>query len=66
MNIYLLTLIATVCNVGTIACIKKCKHAIGVGGSVLPWVAGIFGAMCWITTAFRIGEAVRVFSKDQT
>lgn len=28
----------------------------------LPWVAGIFGAMCWITTAFRVGEAVRTFS----
>ncbi|MCR9175348.1 MAG: CDP-alcohol phosphatidyltransferase family protein [Alphaproteobacteria bacterium] len=32
----------------------------------LPWVAGIFGAMCWITTAFRIGEAVRIFSGEQT
>ena len=32
----------------------------------LPWVAGIFGAMCWITTVFRIGEGVRVFSGNQT
>jgi phosphatidylglycerophosphate synthase len=31
----------------------------------LAWVAGIFGAMCWITTAFRIGEGVRVFSNDR-
>ena len=26
-----------------------------------PWIAGIFGAMCWITTAFRIYEARRAF-----
>lgn len=29
----------------------------------LPWVAGIFGAMCWFTTAFRIAEAVQRFSR---
>ena len=27
----------------------------------LPWVAGIFGAMCWITTATRIAEGVSSF-----
>jgi len=27
----------------------------------LPWVAAIFGAMCWITTATRIAEGVRAF-----
>ncbi len=26
-----------------------------------PWIAGIFGAMCWITTASRIWQAVRDF-----
>lgn len=26
-----------------------------------PWIAGIFGAMCWITTASRIAQAVRAF-----
>ncbi|NQW09487.1 MAG: CDP-alcohol phosphatidyltransferase family protein [Alphaproteobacteria bacterium] len=26
-----------------------------------PWIAGIFGAMCWITTVFRINEARRAF-----
>ncbi len=26
-----------------------------------PWIAGVFGAMCWITTASRIGQAVRDF-----
>ena len=26
-----------------------------------PWIAGVFGAMCWITTASRIGQAVRAF-----
>ena len=26
-----------------------------------PWIAGVFGAMCWITTAGRIWQAVRVF-----
>jgi phosphatidylglycerophosphate synthase len=31
----------------------------------LPWIAGVFGAMCWITTAFRIGEGVRVFSDER-
>lgn len=26
-----------------------------------PWIAGIFGAMCWVTTATRIADAVRAF-----
>lgn len=26
-----------------------------------PWIAGVFGAMCWITTASRIAQAVRAF-----
>lgn len=26
-----------------------------------PWIAAVFGAMCWITTAGRIGHAVRAF-----
>lgn len=26
-----------------------------------PWIAGVFGAMCWVTTAFRINEARRAF-----
>ncbi|MEQ8813808.1 MAG: CDP-alcohol phosphatidyltransferase family protein [Thalassobaculum sp.] len=26
-----------------------------------PWIAGIFGAMCWITTASRIWQAVQAF-----
>jgi len=25
------------------------------------WIAGIFGLLCWLTTAGRIGQAVRVF-----
>ncbi|EDP65240.1 phosphatidylglycerophosphate synthase [alpha proteobacterium BAL199] len=28
---------------------------------LFPWIAAVFGAMCWITTATRITEAVRVF-----
>jgi len=28
---------------------------------LFPWIAGIFGAMCWVTTAGRIGQAVRSF-----
>jgi hypothetical protein len=27
-----------------------------------PWIAGVFGAMCWITTASRIGQAFRDFA----
>lgn len=27
----------------------------------LPWIAGVFGAMCWITTVTRIAEAARTF-----
>ena len=26
-----------------------------------PWIAGIFGAMCWLTTASRIAQAVKSF-----
>jgi len=26
-----------------------------------PWIAGVFGAMCWITTASRVWQAVRMF-----
>lgn len=26
-----------------------------------PWIAGVFGAMCWITTAGRIWQAVQSF-----
>lgn len=28
---------------------------------VFPWIAAIFGAMCWLTTAGRITQAVRAF-----
>lgn len=28
-----------------------------------PWIAGIFGAMCWITTAGRIGQAAGAFGE---
>lgn len=52
MNIVLLTLIATLCNVGTIACIKKCKHAISVGQPVFVWVAGI--AVSILATQFLL------------
>ena len=41
MNVYLITLIATTCNIGTILCIKKCKQALGAGASVFPWLLGI-------------------------
>lgn len=26
-----------------------------------PWIAGIFGALCWVTTASRIAQAVNAF-----
>lgn len=52
MNIVLLTLIATLCNVGTIACIKKCKHAISAGQPVIIWVAGI--AVSILATQFLL------------
>lgn len=41
MNIYLLTLIATASNVGTIICIKKCKFAVLNGLPVVLWMLGI-------------------------
>lgn len=28
---------------------------------LFPWIAGVFGAMCWVTTASRIWQAVRAF-----
>lgn len=27
-----------------------------------PWIAGVFGAMCWITAAGRVAAAVRAFA----
>lgn len=41
MNVVVLTLIATLSNVGTIACIKKCKYALLNGGAAIPWMGGI-------------------------
>jgi phosphatidylglycerophosphate synthase len=29
--------------------------------AAFPWIAGAFGAMCWITTASRIWQAARAF-----
>lgn len=41
----------------TIACLA----AICVFPHAFPWIAGVFGALCWITTASRIGQAVAAF-----
>ncbi|MDF7826735.1 hypothetical protein P4B35_22095 [Pontiellaceae bacterium B12227] len=45
MNIYLLTLIATVSNVGTIICIKKCKFALLNELPAIAWMIGIAGSI---------------------
>ncbi|VGO14251.1 hypothetical protein PDESU_02810 [Pontiella desulfatans] len=45
MNNVMLTLVAAACNVGTIACIKKCKYAVAGGQSALYWVLGIAGTI---------------------
>lgn len=31
--------------------------------AAFPWIAGVFGAMCWITTAGRVAAAVRSFAR---
>lgn len=41
----------------TIACLV----AICLFPAYFPWIAGVFGALCWITTASRIGQAVVSF-----
>lgn len=41
MNVVFLTLVAAACNVGTIACIKKCKHAVASGQPWAAWILGI-------------------------
>jgi hypothetical protein len=41
MNIVMLTLIAALCNVGTIACIRKCKHAVAGDEPAAVWILGI-------------------------
>lgn len=38
-----------------------CLMAICVFPDYFPWIAGVFGVMCWITTASRIGQAVMSF-----
>ena len=38
-----------------------CFVAICLFPAWFPWIAGIFGAMCWLTTASRIGQAVQSF-----
>lgn len=38
-----------------------CLMAICLFPDYFPWIAGVFGVMCWITTASRIGQAVVSF-----
>lgn len=38
-----------------------CFVAICLFPAHFPWIAAVFGAMCWITTASRIGQAVVSF-----
>lgn len=38
-----------------------CFVAICLFPAWFPWIAAIFGAMCWLTTASRIGQAVGSF-----
>ncbi|WP_420565779.1 CDP-alcohol phosphatidyltransferase family protein [Thalassobaculum sp.] len=38
-----------------------CFVAICLFPAWFPWIAGVFGAMCWLTTASRIGQAVHSF-----
>jgi phosphatidylglycerophosphate synthase len=38
-----------------------CFVAICLFPAWFPWIAGVFGAMCWLTTASRIGQAVHAF-----
>jgi phosphatidylglycerophosphate synthase len=39
-----------------------CLVAICLFPAWFPWIAGVFGAMCWITTTSRIAQAVEAFS----
>lgn len=41
----------------TIACLV----AMCLFPAYFPWIAAVFGAMCWITTASRVGQAVVSF-----
>lgn len=41
----------------TIACLV----AICLFPAFFPWIAGVFGVMCWLTTASRIAQAVGSF-----
>lgn len=52
MKVALLTLIAAACNVGTIVCIKKCKHALADGGPAMVWALGI--AVTILATQFLL------------
>ncbi|VGO23033.1 hypothetical protein [Pontiella sulfatireligans] len=54
-NNILLTLIAAVCNVGTIACIKKCKHAVANSQPMVVWMLGI--AITILATQFLVLRA---------
>lgn len=38
-----------------------CLMAICLFPAHFPWIAVVFGAMCWVTTASRIGQAVHSF-----
>ena len=38
-----------------------CFVAICLFPDLFPWIAGVFGAMCWLTTASRIAQAVSAF-----
>ncbi|MEI6892490.1 MAG: hypothetical protein V5783_09995 [Pontiella sp.] len=52
MNVYLLTLIATVSNIGTIICLKKCKFAVLNELPVAAWMFGI--ALTIVVTQFLL------------
>ena len=51
----MLTIIAASCNVGTIACIKKCKHAVATGQPMAAWILGI--AVTILATQFLLLRA---------
>lgn len=55
MNSPLLALVAAVCNVGTIACIKMCKHAAANGPPMAVWILGI--AVAILATQFLLLRA---------
>jgi hypothetical protein len=52
MNGIAIILAAVLCNMGTIACIKKCRHVLSVGDPAWLWLLGI--AVTVVTTQYLL------------